>query len=100
MIIMLTRENEQNQRLSKALRHANMLTAKREQGERCACCGRMKRLLVKDHNHDTKQQRGRVCYSCNLMIGYAEWPARNQLRMTLIIEYLKRHDPTHRLAQS
>lgn len=94
---MLTRETERNVRLSQAVRHASMLATKREYGGPCACCGQTKRQLVKDHNHVTKQQRGRICYTCNLMIGYAEWPAQNKLRMALICTYLKQYDPTHEL---
>ena len=39
----------------------------------CAICGAApdKRRLAIDHNHQTGATRGLLCYSCNIMLGYA-----------------------------
>ena len=41
---------------------------KKEQGSKCAICGRGGHLYV-DHNHNTGEVRGLLCNSCNSAIG-------------------------------
>lgn len=94
---MLTRENEPNVRLSQAVEHARTIAWRREGKPVCECCGKRIDRVVSDHNHITMTRRGNVCYSCNAVIGYAEWMQRNPVKFKMIIEYLKQYDPTHTL---
>jgi Recombination endonuclease VII len=41
--------------------------------ERCPLCGRMA-LLEQDHDHTTDLCRGRICHSCNLLVGRFDRP--------------------------
>lgn len=42
-----------------------------EQGGRCACCGEIpEKVLNVDHDHETDQVRGLICYRCNQGIAY------------------------------
>lgn len=42
-----------------------------EKARRCSLC-KQKRKLVPDHNHETGEYRGPLCYRCNLAISQAE----------------------------
>lgn len=50
------------------------------QGRCCACCGatepKNKCGWHTDHDHQTKEVRGIICYPCNTAIGYLERPKR------------------------
>lgn len=46
------------------------------QGGECWICGSDKKLVV-DHCHESKEVRGIICNSCNLMIGHAREDTSN-----------------------
>lgn len=52
----------------------------------CEMCGDTENLHI-DHCHKTNRVRGRLCRSCNLMLGYAE---DDPERLKLGISYLER----------
>ena len=51
----------------------------------CSICGNLS-LLVIDHCHDTNLVRGKICSSCNSMLGYAK---DNITTLEKAIKYLK-----------
>jgi Recombination endonuclease VII len=55
------------------------------QGGVCAICGKPpgERALHVDHDHETGQVRGLLCYSCNTKLGWLE------LRWDDIMRYIK-----------
>ena len=70
------RENQKRQRLK---REYNLTPEQYddifiEQGSECLICGvfykNTKKGLFIDHNHDTGEIRGLLCYKCNMGIGY------------------------------
>jgi hypothetical protein len=95
--IMLTDESEPNPRLAQAVDHAKTLAWKRAGKQVCACCGKRGERFVADHNHVTLQQRAQVCHACNTIIGYAEWAEQNPEKLRMVLDYLKTHDPFHRM---
>lgn len=64
----------------------------KEQGGGCAICGRTpevnKKMLAVDHNHTTGKNRGILCSSCNLCIGFVE---KNNMDLGKISDYLTKH---------
>jgi hypothetical protein len=56
---------------------------KKQQGNRCAICLKVKRLVV-DHDHTTMQFRGLLCHTCNILVG---WLEKHDIKAAL--EYLK-----------
>ena len=66
------------------------------QGGGCAICGRPPRddiSLHVDHDHDTGQVRGLVCFRCNNALGDFN---ESQALLVSAAEYLDRHDPESR----
>ena len=64
-----------------------------KQNNACAICGITaeedgKRLVV-DHNHETLQVRGLLCYKCNSGLGFFQ---DNQAHLAMAIEYLVIND--------
>ncbi len=59
----------------------------------CAICNKTpeknKKMLAVDHNHDTGKNRGLLCSSCNLCIGFIE---KNKLDFYKIKLYLDTHN--------
>lgn len=64
-----------------------------KQGCKCIICGRTPeengKMLAVDHNHETGKNRGLLCSSCNICIGFIE---KNKLSILKISEYLKIHN--------
>lgn len=64
----------------------------KSQNSKCSICGKTpgenKKLLAVDHNHLTGKNRGLLCSSCNICIGFIE---KNDLSTESIAEYLKSH---------
>ena len=42
------------------------------QGKACAICKDKNKKLFVDHSHDTKNVRGLLCHSCNILLGNAK----------------------------
>lgn len=63
-----------------------------QQGGGCAICGRTaevnKKMLAVDHNHTTGKNRGILCQSCNICIGFIE---KNNMNLNKISDYLTKH---------
>jgi hypothetical protein len=63
------------------------------QGNKCAICGRTpeenKKMLAVDHNHTTGKNRGLLCSSCNICIGFIE---KNNLSTDSLCQYLAKHN--------
>lgn len=63
------------------------------QGNKCAICGKTpeenKKMLAVDHNHATNKNRGLLCSSCNICIGFIE---KNKLDISAIRQYLITHE--------
>ena len=68
-----------------------------EQEHKCACCFQpfdkpYNLYVVQDHNHDTLEQRGLICQSCNKCVGMVEngkpFVSKDP---TIYVEYLKRY---------
>lgn len=53
----------------------------------CECCGAVDRELVFDHDHETGVYRGRVCRSCNYLLGVVRDDPR---RLRSAADYLER----------
>lgn len=94
---MTTEAQPVNERLRAALKHCDKLTWRHAGLPVCACCDEIIKKYVRDHNHVTLKQRGYVCNRCNVLIGYAELVQQNPVEYRMIIEYLKKYDPTHPL---
>lgn len=64
-----------------------------EQNSACAICGinaeEIGRKLIIDHNHDTLQVRGLLCWRCNSGIGFFR---DEQALLAMAINYLRKHD--------
>ena len=64
----------------------------KKQNGRCAICGKTpeqnRKMLAVDHNHVTGKNRGLLCSSCNICIGFIE---KNLLDFSAISGYLLRH---------
>lgn len=62
------------------------------QDGKCSICGKTpeenKKLLAVDHNHLTGKNRGLLCSSCNICIGFIE---KNKLSVNSISNYLTTH---------
>jgi hypothetical protein len=54
-----------------------------EQGHRCACCRRERKLFV-DHCHDTGRVRGLLCRHCNIALGLLD---DSPLLVAQLLEY-------------
>ena len=64
-----------------------------EQGGVCAICSRDPRpdiSLHVDHNHETGELRGLLCFSCNVTVGHVR---EDHDHLTAIARYLHEHDP-------
>ena len=64
-----------------------------EQGGVCGICGREPRpdiSLHVDHNHETGELRGLLCFPCNVTIGLLR---EDHDRLTAVARYLHQHDP-------
>lgn len=63
------------------------------QNYKCAICGRTpeenKKMLAVDHNHKTGKNRGLLCSSCNICLGFIE---KNTLDISTIGEYIIKHE--------
>jgi len=44
----------------------------KKQKGRCACCGKRAKRLIVDHDHQTNEVRGLLCYRCNMGLGHYE----------------------------
>lgn len=51
----------------------------------CSICGKKKKKIVRDHDHQTGKGRGLLCDGCNVMLGWIE-----KRDIAVIVEYLKR----------
>lgn len=64
-----------------------------EQNSACAICGinaeEIGRKLIIDHNHDTLQVRGLLCWRCNSGLGFFR---DEQALLAMAIDYLRKHD--------
>lgn len=64
-----------------------------KQNNVCAICGitaeEIGRKLVVDHNHETLQVRGLLCWRCNSGLGFFQ---DNQTHLAIAIEYLENTD--------
>ena len=56
-------------------------------GTPCECCGDSTRSLQWDHDHETKEHRGWICWDCNVGIGKL---GDNLEGVTKAVEYLKK----------
>ena len=63
-----------------------------EQGEACACCGKVAPLNV-DHCHITGKVRGLLCTNCNFALGHFK---DNVEVIQKAIDYLKEHGSVSR----
>lgn len=54
----------------------------------CEACGDSHRRINYDHDHQTGEFRGWLCYHCNLAIGHAKESAS---RLKKLFEYLEKH---------
>jgi len=65
------------------------------QNHSCAICGisaeEVGRKLVIDHDHETLQVRGLLCWRCNSGLGFFR---DNQMFLAMAIDYLARNDET------
>jgi hypothetical protein len=70
---------------------AKYLELKEEQGGVCAICGNHpnKRELALDHNHETGEIRGLLCYRCNYGLAWFEWFNKNPERLQCTVDYLR-----------
>jgi hypothetical protein len=63
----------------------------RQQNYRCPICGKLieigRRSAGVDHDHQTGQIRGILCYQCNLILGYAQ---DNKMILQKAIDYLEK----------
>lgn len=60
-----------------------------EEGTACECCGDSTKKLNWDHDHETKEHRGWICWNCNVGIGNL---GDNLEGVTKAVEYLKGAD--------
>lgn len=64
-----------------------------EQNSACAICGisaeEIGRKLIIDHNHETLQVRGLLCWRCNSGLGFFK---DEQALLAIAIDYLRKHD--------
>lgn len=55
----------------------------------CQICGKefLLKELVSDHHHESGQQRGRLCFHCNVLLGHAR---EDEDILQAAIEYLEK----------
>ena len=61
----------------------------KQQGGRCALCGKSTERLRVDHNHKTKVIRQLLCHNCNVGLGHFQ---EDISLLEKAIEYLRRHN--------
>jgi dCMP deaminase len=59
-----------------------------DESDRCSICGAVDPELIVDHDHETGEIRGLLCYSCNIALGYYE---KDRFLVDLFEAYLERH---------
>lgn len=55
----------------------------------CAICSKHVEKLNRDHNHTTRQLRGKLCSPCNLLVGLAEQNPSLLGKVAAYIEFWK-----------
>lgn len=73
-----------NRKCCYGLSERNYLDLVKSQDGKCVICKLKKRLCV-DHNHETGEVRGLLCFKCNHAIGVVE----SDIQLDRLFEYLK-----------